>query len=127
MNQKIFAPISVGELIDKITILRIKSRRISDADKLKHVLFELNELIKCAEENDLENLVNSDFCAALEEINEALWDICDQRRKFEMLSQFDDEFIRYSRDEYKVNDRRAEIKAEINRMASSVIIEVKSY
>ncbi|RME34371.1 MAG: hypothetical protein D6786_05150 [Gammaproteobacteria bacterium] len=119
--------VSVGELLDKITILRIKSERIADPDKLVNVRRELEVLESCWEENrpagvDLEPRID-----ALKAINERLWEIEDAIREKEAMGQFDQEFIELARAVYFSNDRRAAIKREINELSGSGLVEEKSY
>ena len=119
--------IAPGELIDKITILRIKSERISDEAKLKNVRTELDILQKTqAEEvpqsDEMERLED-----ALKTVNEALWEIEDDIRECERQGDFGDDFIRLARAVYVTNDKRAALKKEINLLLGSTIVEEKSY
>jgi hypothetical protein len=116
-------PISVGELIDKITILEIKKERITNSNQLKNVNRELDLLSPL----DLENIVNTSIYRELKTVNESLWDIEDQLRKYESIKKFDDDFIQAARSVYKLNDQRAEIKRKINLENGSELIEEKSY
>jgi hypothetical protein len=123
----ILVPISPGELLDKITILRIKSARIQDAAKLAHVRLELTLLEKTWGEH---GQGHSDVTAeerALQAVNERLWDIEDRIRDKEASSSFDQEFIELARSVYLCNDERAAIKKRINTQLNSRIIEEKSY
>jgi hypothetical protein len=131
---KINTPISVGELVDKLTILEIKSAMIKDEGKLKDVSNERNELNKKIA--DLTNptlgfnfSVSQLFAlkADLHEINLGLWKIEDQIRECERNKDFGAKFIRLARDVYYTNDERFEIKNRINQLTSSNIKEVKSY
>ena len=119
--------IAPGELIDKITILRIKSERISDAAKLKNVRTELDILQK----TQAEEVPQSDEMVRLEEalktVNEALWEIEDDIRDCERKGDFGAEFIRLARAVYVTNDKRAALKKEINLLLGSTIVEEKSY
>ena len=115
-------PVSVGEVLDKISILEIKSERITDADKLKNVRTELEHLLVVAEAHRHPALESE-----LKEVNEALWDIEDRIRVKERLQEFDDEFIELARSVYVTNDQRADIKREINKAAGSELVEEKSY
>jgi len=124
---RITVPISFGELIDKLTILEIKSTRIEDVDKLGNVRHELGELgdtwiAAAAELPDI-----SDARARLKLINEQLWDIEDQIRRLESERSFDDEFVALARAVYKTNDQRSAVKKEINLALGSELIEEKSY
>ena len=119
--------ISPGELIDKITILRIKSERIGDEAKLKNVRTELDILQK----TQAEEVPQSDEMVRLEEalktVNEALWEIEDDIRDCERKGDFGAEFIRLARAVYVTNDKRAALKKEINLLLGSTIVEEKSY
>jgi len=116
-----------GELIDKITILRIKSERMSDAAKLANVRHELDVLEKAR----AENLADSDGLrrleAALKAVNEALWVIEDDIRQCEADRDFGTKFVELARAVYKQNDKRAALKKEINLLTGSSIVEEKSY
>ena len=120
--------ISVGELIDKITILQIKKEKIKDLEKLKIVSHELELLenslnsFENSKKNKLENLM-----IELKKINQKLWIIEDDIRLLEKNKKFDDNFIELARSVYITNDKRFEIKNKINRLFSSNIEEVKSY
>jgi hypothetical protein len=120
-------PVPVAEVFDKISILEIKLAEISALERRQHVEKELAILLEEVERNGLLSFMATELYADLKSINKALWDICDLRRSFEIAGQFGSEFITQSRYEYKTNDRRAAIKAEINRYFQSDIIEVKSY
>lgn len=118
-------PVSVGELVDKITILRIKSRRIKDQDKLININYELNQLISVFSKLDIPDIL-FEF-VELEDINRELWDIEDDIREKERSKQFDDEFIELARAVYITNDKRSEVKKQINIKVGSDLIEEKSY
>lgn len=113
---------SVGEVLDKISILMIKSARITDGRKLANVHAELAHLLAAARHHRFPDLE-----AELRAVNEALWDIEDQIRVKEKLGEFDDEFIQLARSVYITNDRRAEIKRRINDESGSALVEEKSY
>jgi hypothetical protein len=115
-------PASVGEVLDKISILQIKSERITDGRKLANVRHELRCLEDAARNHRLPKLEEK-----LRWVNEALWDIEDRIRVKEKLGEFDDEFIQLARSVYMTNDKRAEIKREINEAIGSELIEEKSY
>jgi len=117
------APISLGELYDKISILEIKQQRIKDENKLKHVQKELESLKSLA---DLYP-IDADLYNDLKKKNEALWGIEDNIRIKEKRKQYDDIFIRLARAVYTTNDERGRIKLEINEKYKSNIVEVKSY
>lgn len=119
--------LSIGELLDKITILQIKSERIEDAAKLKNINKELNVLTGLWEgslysQGDID--VN---IAELKIINEELWDIEDKIRDKEREQSFEQEFVELARSVYVTNDRRAEIKKTINNKTGSKLVEEKSY
>ena len=120
----IYVPLSVGELIDKITILEIKTVHMTGI-KLKNVEKELKLLKSILKENNME--VNFDLINNLKEVNNSLWKIEDNIRIKERNQEFDKEFIQLARSVYTENDRRASIKKEINQKYNSEIIEEKSY
>jgi hypothetical protein len=123
----LLVPISPGELLDKITILRIKSARLRDAAKLANVQRELS-LLEQTRQRALpaDPLLSADE-AELERVNAALWDIEDRIREHEAQQRFDSGFIELARAVYIRNDERAAIKHRINRNLNSAIIEEKSY
>ncbi|MEM9304265.1 MAG: DUF6165 family protein [Pseudomonadota bacterium] len=120
-------PVAHGELIDKITILEIKSERISDPAKLENVNRELAELLAIWSPFEASNAGVADPRSRLKGVNEALWDIEDDIRLKEAARAFDEEFIRLARAVYVTNDRRAAIKREINEILGSKLVEEKSY
>ena len=125
--QDILVPISPGELLDKITILRIKSARMSDAAKLANVRHEL-QLLERTWHGSVP--VSIDLAAderALEAVNASLWDIEDQIRDQEAAQRFGARFIELARAVYVTNDERAAIKKRINAALGSALIEEKSY
>jgi len=124
---KILVEVSVGELLDKISILEIKSEKIKDPEKLNYIKEEykilkdqLNTNIK--NYNEIESLYNS-----LKEINSKLWVIEDDKRLCEKNSEFGENFIKLSRDVHFLNDDRARLKLEINNKTGSKIKEIKEY
>ena len=124
---KILVEVSVGELMDKISILEIKKDRIKDPDKLKFLNDEY-EVLK----NELEKNIKIDekltkFFVALKNVNSKLWIIEDDKRKCEKDSNFGEDFIRLSRDVHFLNDTRAKIKLDINNHTGSKIKENKEY
>jgi len=123
----ILVPISPGELLDKITILRIKSARIVDPAKLVNVRLELELLEKIWQEQGEPTSAVSAEEHALQGVNERLWDIEDQIRDKEAAQSFDHEFIQLARSVYLSNDERAAIKKRINTQLGSRITEEKSY
>ena len=123
------APISLGELIDKITILEIKAINISDAGKLKNVTHELNVLNdKVASLLDAAGVAKlAPLKQALKDINQELWIIEDDIRDCEYVKDFSDKFIQLARAVYVTNDKRAKVKKDINLAFGSELIEEKSY
>ena len=124
---KIFAEISAGELIDKITILEIKKEKINDVDKLKDVekeLLSLNESLKKSIPS-LTKIIS--LFDKLKVINLKLWDIENNKRLAEKNNEFGKKFIELARSVYKTNDERSKIKLEINNVLGSNIKEVKSH
>jgi hypothetical protein len=124
---KILAEVSVGELLDKISILEIKQEKIKEDKNLKFINDEYNvlkaELNKNIKNDDkLNNLFNS-----LKEINAKLWVIEDDKRMCEKNKDFGEKFIKLSRDVHFLNDERAKIKLEINNLTGSKIKEIKEY
>ena len=119
-------PVSIGELIDKITILKIKLDRIQNESALENIKFEYNSLIKLEKELDLSpeifNLKNKLF-----DVNLELWEVCEQRRFLDKNDEFGESFINLSKLEYKLNDLRAKIKMNICSISLSLIREEKSY
>ena len=124
---KILAEISVGELIDKITILEIKKEKISNKEKLVEVNKELNSLNETLKKSINNESKISSFKNDLKNINLKLWDIEDGKRSAEKNNKFDEKFIQLARNVYKFNDERAKIKLAINNALGSNIKEVKSY
>jgi hypothetical protein len=124
---EISVPISPGELLDKITILRIKSKRMSDAAKLANVRIELKVLEQTWAVSAYSKVDIAADVTALFEVNERLWVIEDDIRDQERAQQFDAEFIRLARAVYFENDERAAIKRRINVKLGSSIVEEKSY
>ena len=118
------APISIGELVDKITILEIKKNKLQNS-KLENVLKELSFLRKLMEKHQIE--ITDDLFTQLKEINLTLWNIEDQIRIKEKNKEFDNIFVELARSVYFTNDKRSEIKKRINRLSNSEITEEKSY
>jgi Family of unknown function (DUF6165) len=123
---QIRAPISVGELIDKITILQIKLKRL-DGPGAANVLKELAVLSQARCDAHLNEPEIAALIIQLKAVNVALWDIEDQIRQLEAYGDFGPQFIEAARSIYKLNDRRAAIKRLINVASKSDIIEEKSY
>ena len=126
-TNKIYAESSVGDLIDRITILEIKKTKIVDQEKLKEVNKEHNSLINTMNKvlKDISKI--SKFKEQLKSINLKLWDIEDGKRLAEKNNDFGSKFIELARNVYKYNDERAKIKSKINEALNSNIKEVKSY
>jgi hypothetical protein len=120
-------PISPGELLDKITILRIKSQRMSDPAKLTNVRLELSSLEQTWGASAYAKVDVEADVRALLAVNERLWVIEDEIRDKERAQAFDAEFIRLARAVYFENDERAAIKRRINTVLGSTIVEEKSY
>ena len=119
-------PISVGELVDKITILEIKRELISDPEKQKNINHELELLINIRAEIELPPAI-SVFESMLKDTNRRLWSIEDGKRACEAREEFGDDFIRLSRELYINNDLRGMIKRKINELVGSEIMEEKMY
>ena len=121
---KVEIEVSIGELYDKITILRIKKERITDADKLHNIKKELQYLENKVLNNDpiVENLTKELF-----EVNSKLWEIENNKRRCESENNFGWGFIQLARDVYFYNDKRAEIKRKINIHTNSDVVEEKQY
>ena len=123
----LLVPISVGELLDKISILEIKAEAISDPAKLANVMRELAALdaVRRREVAALPELAA--LFAELQAVNRRLWRIEDDIRAIERAGQFDDRFIELARSVYRCNDERAVVKRRINELTGSEIVEEKSY
>ena len=117
------APVSVGELVDKITILEIKKEFFTDNKKIENVQLELKHLREALPKT--EDIFNEFY--SLYHTNKTLWKIEDDIRKKEKLKEFDQEFIELARSVYYTNDIRAELKREINKKVGSTLIEEKQY
>lgn len=124
---QISVPVAYGELIDKITILEIKSERIRDAIKLANVRVELDLLNETWGADPAAGVEIAAERADLRRVNEALWDIEDRIRVKEKARTFDAEFIELARSVYIRNDERAAIKRSINQKLGSTLVEEKSY
>ncbi len=120
----ILAPVSLGELIDKITILEIKQIHMTGI-KLKNVDKELKLLKKILQDQNLD--IDIDLINNLKDVNNSLWEIEDNIRIKESNKKFDKEFIQLARLVYKESDKRASIKKEINQKYNSALVEEKSY
>ena len=119
-------PISLGELIDKISILVIKEKKITDEKKNNLIREELTLLKKTLNEVANNNSINN-YLNQLIDVNSTLWKIEDEIRDCEKNKKFDQKFIELARSVYITNDKRAEIKLEINNKFGSKLVEVKSY
>ena len=120
-------PVSVGEVLDKITILQIKLVHISDAAKRANIQNELDALLPLVAGDAFITDQMQGLMAELKSVNKALWDIEDDIREKEAAKSFDAEFIRLARAVYVTNDKRAEIKKQINLATGSALVEEKSY
>lgn len=119
--------IAPGELLDKISILEIKSERITDAAKLTHVRVELESLRAAAAKAVPTSPALQSLADELKSVNAALWDIEDEIRRCERGADFGPRFIELARSVYRENDRRAAMKKQINALLGSKLIEEKSY
>ena len=119
--------ISYGELIDKITILEIKASRVTDAEKLLNIRYEL-ELLSAVRESQIDtSAAVAELTRELRAVNEILWGVEDRIRDKERRLSFDAEFIELARSVYRTNDRRAELKRKLNDLLGSRIVEEKTY
>lgn len=123
----VMVPVSWGEVIDKITILEIKSRRLTDETKLANVRRELDLLRTVRDREFRGNARLSELAAALEHINERLWIIEDDIRDCERRKDFGSHFVELARSVYVSNDERSALKRKINELAGSELTEEKSY
>lgn len=119
--------VSPGELIDKITILQIKSERIRDEAKLQNIRLELGALTAAWDQAVPHGEELTELIAELKAINERIWDLEDGLRRLESEQRFDAEFIEKARSVYRTNDRRAAIKRKINEMLSATFMEEKEH
>tara|TARA_B100000123_G_scaffold270906_1_gene249626 strand:+ start:515 stop:967 length:453 start_codon:yes stop_codon:yes gene_type:complete len=129
-SNKILAPISIGELIDKITILEIKIEKIQDNNKQKFIKHELESLNKLLADINFSEDQKKTINSLKEELNTAnrkLWKIEDDIRQLESIKKFNEEFIELARNVYLTNDKRASLKQKLNQITNSEIVEVKSY
>ena len=124
---KILVEVSVGELLDKISILEIKKEKIKDSEKLKFINDEHGILKVQLEQNIKSDDKLNNLFQSLKEINAKLWVIEDDKRMCEKNSEFTENFIKLSRDVHFLNDERAKIKLEINNHTGSKIKEIKEY
>ena len=124
---KILVEVSVGELLDKISILEIKKEKIKDIKKLKFINDEYNVLKEQLDKNVKSDEKLNSLFKSLKEINKKLWVIEDDKRLCEKNSNFGEKFIKLSRDVHFLNDNRSKIKLEINNHSDSKIKEIKEY
>ena len=124
---KILVEVSVGELLDKISILEIKQGKIKDSEKLKFINNEHSILKNQLDKNVKSDDKLNDLYQSLKEINSKLWVIEDKKRLCEKEKDFGEKFIKLSRDVHFLNDDRAKIKLEINNHTGSIIKEIKEY
>ena len=124
--QDILVPISVGELMDKITILEIKSERIKNPSQLENIVHEL-EALRAVRLRDIERAMLDKLSAELKRVNAKLWDVEDAIRDCEARADFGEHFIELARTIYRLNDERSRLKKAINLASGSRIVEEKSY
>ena len=118
-------PVSIGELFDKISILDIKTKKIKNKDDLKLIKYELSKLKKIVKSKGLTSTKIKRKYLLLKSINEKLWNIENRKRRCERLKKFDSKFIDLARKVYIFNDKRAQIKKDINNLSGSSIVEIK--
>jgi hypothetical protein len=123
----VLAEVAIGELVDKITILRIKKKHITDTTKLQNITTELQILEQTFNQNIVLTPQLEICIQELQQVNEKLWTIEDAIRNEELHQRFGEKFIQLSRAVYFTNDKRCEIKRRINLLAGSRLIEEKSY
>lgn len=123
----LLVPVSAGELLDKIAILRIKRERIADPAKVANVKTELSALETVAARAIAANPAMAALEADLKSVNEALWQIEDDIREHDARGDFGEGFVRLAQAVYRTNDHRAALKREINRLTGSALVEEKSY
>ena len=124
---KIIVEVSIGELLDKISILEIKQEKIKDPEKLRFISNEHSILKKQLDDNVKSDDKINDLFQSLKDINARLWVIEDDKRQCEKVKDFGEKFIKLSRDVHFLNDDRANIKLEINNYTGSEIKEIKEY
>ena len=123
----ILTPVSIGELVDKITILELKAERIDDEAKRSNVRAELDGLQPLWEAQQSRQPVLGGLKTRLHAINARMWEIQDALRECEAAQRFDDRFIQLARGVYATNGERVQVKNEINRVAGSALVEEKQY
>ena len=124
---KILVEVSVGELLDKISILEIKKEKIKDLEKLKFINYEHNILKDQLDKNVKADKELNELFQSLKKINSELWAIEDDKRMCEKNSDFGEKFIKLSRDVHFLNDERAKLKLKINDFTGSKVKEIKQY
>ena len=124
---KILVEVSVGELLDKISILEIKKEKIKDSESLKFIEKEYLILKEQLDKNINKNDKLDELFQSLKKINMTLWGKEDEKRSYEKNSDFSDKFIKVSRDIHFLNDERSKVKLEINKITGSLIREIKQY
>ena len=124
---KISIPVSLGELVDKITILEIKANKISDSKKLKNINNELEALLLVLIKINKDEKIFKDLYSDLKKVNQELWEIEDKIRNLEKNKVFNEEFIKVARSVYIKNDKRFDLKNKINDLFDSEYKEEKSY
>ena len=124
---KILVEVSVGELLDKISILEIKKEKIKDKDNLSYINDEYSSLKKQLENNIKIDEKLQNLFASLKEVNNNLWNIENEKRLYEKNKDFSEKFIKTSREIHFLNDKRSKIKLEINLITKSKIKEIKEY
>jgi len=118
---------SVGEVVDKVSILNIKVEKLTNPDALENVSLELGFLKRALKDSGMEEALSHSLFQQLAAVNAKLWQVEDELREFESTKTFDAEFIELARSVYQLNDRRATIKREINLTFGSKLMEEKSY
>lgn len=126
-SEPLLAPTSIGDLIDRITILEIKAERIGEPQKAANVARELSALVLLRDAAGLDTPEISSAAAELRDINARLWDIEDEIRKLDQSGDFGPRFVELARAVYTWNDKRSTVKREINRASGSAFVEEKSY
>jgi len=124
---RILIPVSIGELIDRLTVLEIKADRIKDPIKLENIRRELSDLRHAYKTSPFSRADVSAYRVELKKINETLWEIEDYLRIKEGEGAFDEQFVDLARSQYRNSDRRSEIKRLIDEAAGSELTEEKSY
>jgi hypothetical protein len=123
----ILVPISVGELLDKITILEIKSERIKNPDQIENIVRELGALRAVRLGDGIDQAMLQRLAAELKRVNAKLWDVEDAIRECDARGDFGEKFIELARAVYRLNDERARLKQAINRASGSRLVEEKAY